>query len=148
MKKKNMLIPAVILMATLLSAGCTAGSTQGVTETAVQAESAVEENTEENAETKAVQSEEKSTLVLAYPKDLGDMNPHTMSSPMYAQDWVYDGLTALVNGKIVPELAENWEISEDGKTYTFHLRKDAKWSDGSPVTAKDFEYSQRRTGWM
>ena len=73
MKKKNMLIPAVILMATLLSAGCTAGSTQGVTETAVQAESAVEENTDENAETKALQSEEKSTLVLAYPKDLGDM---------------------------------------------------------------------------
>ena len=30
------------------------------------------------------------------------------------------------------------------KTYTFHLRKDAKWSDGSPVTAKDFEYSWRR----
>ena len=45
MKKKNMLIPAVILMATLLSAGCTAGSTQGVTETAVQAERAVEETT-------------------------------------------------------------------------------------------------------
>ncbi|WP_431833995.1 hypothetical protein [Coprococcus comes] len=28
------------------------------------------------------------------------------------------------------------------------MRKNAKWSDGSPVTAKDFEYSQRRTGWM
>ena len=54
MRKRNMLIPAVILMATLLSAGCTAGSTQGVTETAVQAESAVEENTDENAETKAI----------------------------------------------------------------------------------------------
>lgn len=136
MRKRNMLIPAVILMATLLSAGCTAGSTQGVTETAVQAESAVEENTDENAETKALQSEEKSTLVLAYPKDLGDMNPHTMSSPMYAQDWVYDGLTALVNGKIVPELAENWEISEDGKTYTFHLRKNVKFSDGSDLNAE------------
>ena len=36
------------------------------------------------------------------------------------------------------------DVKEDGKTYTFHLRKDAKWSDGSPVTAKDFEYSQRR----
>ena len=40
------------------------------------------------------------------------------------------------------------DVKEDGKTYTFHLRKDAKWSDGRPVTAKDFEYSQRRTGWM
>ena len=37
---------------------------------------------------------------------------------------------------------------EEGKTYTFHLRKDAKWSDGSLVTAKDFEYSRRRIGWM
>lgn len=64
------------------------------------------------------------------------MNPHTMSSPMYAQDWVYDGLTALVNGKIVPELAENWEISEDGKTYTFHLRKNVKFSDGSDLNAE------------
>ena len=36
------------------------------------------------------------------------------------------------------------DVKEDGKTYTFHLRKDAKWSDGSPVTAKDFEYSWRR----
>ena len=40
------------------------------------------------------------------------------------------------------------DVKEDGKTYTFHLRKDAKWSDGSPVTAKDFEYSWRRTYWM
>ena len=43
-----------------------------------------------------------------------------------------------------PGIAEKWDVSEDGKTYTFHLRKDAKWSDGSPVTAKDFEYSWRR----
>ena len=40
------------------------------------------------------------------------------------------------------------DVKEEGKTYTFHLRKDAKWSDGSPVTAKGFEYSWRRTGWM
>ena len=40
------------------------------------------------------------------------------------------------------------DVKEDGKTYTFHLRKDAKWSDESPVTAKDFEYSWRRTYWM
>ena len=49
---------------------------------------------------------------------------------------VYDGLTALVNGTIVPELAEKWDISEDGKTYTFHLRKGVKFSDGSDLTAE------------
>jgi peptide/nickel transport system substrate-binding protein len=36
-----------------------------------------------------------------------------------------------------PELAERWDVSEDGKTYTFHLRKDLKWHDGQPFTSKD-----------
>lgn len=40
-----------------------------------------------------------------------------------------------------PDMAEKWEISADKKTYTFHLRKDAKWSNGEPVTAKDFIYA-------
>lgn len=40
--------------------------------------------------------------------------------------------------------AESYEVSEDGLTYTFHLRDDAKWSDGQPVTAGDFEYSWKR----
>lgn len=40
----------------------------------------------------------------------------------------------------VAAAAEKWDVSEDGKTYTFHLRKNAKWSDGSPVTAGDFVY--------
>lgn len=43
-----------------------------------------------------------------------------------------------------PAMAESYDVSDDGKTYTFHMRKDAKWSDGSPVTSHDFEYSWRR----
>lgn len=43
-----------------------------------------------------------------------------------------------------PGVAESFDISEDGKTYTFHLRDDAKWSDGNPVTAEDFVYSWKR----
>ena len=39
-----------------------------------------------------------------------------------------------------PATAEKWDVSEDGKTYTFHLRQNAKWSDGSPVIAGDFVY--------
>ncbi|MBY0262050.1 MAG: hypothetical protein K2Q20_06880, partial [Phycisphaerales bacterium] len=45
---------------------------------------------------------------------------------------------------ISPGVAERWEISPDGKTYTFHLRDNAKWSNGSPVTAGHFVYSWRR----
>ena len=47
--------------------------------------------------------------------------------------------------KPVPSLAESWDISQDGKTVTFHLRKDGKWTNGDPVTAHDFEYSWKRT---
>ena len=45
----------------------------------------------------------------------------------------------------VPGVAERWEVSPDGKTYSFHLRADAKWSDGSPLTAEDFVRSWQRT---
>lgn len=45
------------------------------------------------------------------------------------------------NDKPQPDIAQSWDISTDKKTYTFHLRKDAKWSNGEPVTAKDFVFS-------
>lgn len=59
---------------------------------------------------------------------------------------VLDGLTRYdKDGKIKPGsgLAKSWDISNDGLTYTFHLR-DAKWSDGNPITAEDFEYAWKR----
>ncbi len=58
---------------------------------------------------------------------------------------LYDGLTRL-NPEGVPEpaIAKDWTVSDDGKTYTFKLRDDAKWSNGDPVTANDFEYSWKR----
>src|SRR5215208_6439392 len=45
----------------------------------------------------------------------------------------------------VPNAAESFDTSEDGKTVTFHLRDDIKWTNGDPVTAQDFEYSWKRT---
>jgi oligopeptide transport system substrate-binding protein len=44
-----------------------------------------------------------------------------------------------------PSMAESWDVSDDGKTVTFHLRSDGKWTNGDPVTAEDFEYSWKRT---
>src|SRR5688572_1284548 len=44
-----------------------------------------------------------------------------------------------------PAVAERYEVSPDGLTYTFHLRKDAQWSSGEPVIADDFFWSWRRT---
>lgn len=62
---------------------------------------------------------------------------------MYA---LYDGLVRLgpKEQEPLPAVAERWDISEDGRTYTFHLRRDAKWSNGDDVTARDFMYSLRR----
>ena len=54
----------------------------------------------------------------------------------------FEGLMRLdENEKAVPGVAEKMDISDDQLVYTFTLRKDAKWTDGEPVTAKDFEYS-------
>jgi oligopeptide transport system substrate-binding protein len=54
-----------------------------------------------------------------------------------------EGLVRVYDGKVLPGMAEKWEISQDGLTYTFHIR-DAQWSDGKKVTAQDFEYSYLR----
>ncbi len=57
---------------------------------------------------------------------------------------VFEGLTARdAEGNPQPGMAESWEVSEDGLTYTFTLR-DANWSNGDPVTANDFEYAWKR----
>lgn len=58
---------------------------------------------------------------------------------------LYEGLVITGDhAQIVPGVARSWQISDDHLTYTFHLRKDARWSNGKPVTAADFVYSLRR----
>lgn len=58
---------------------------------------------------------------------------------------IFSGLVTLDrNLKVVPDIAEKWDVSADGKTYTFTLRKEVKFHDGRPVTAQDFKYSIER----
>lgn len=60
-------------------------------------------------------------------------------------DDLFEGLVTLgLNGHTTPGVALKWETSPDGKTWTFHLRPDARWSNGQPVTADDFVYAWRR----
>jgi oligopeptide transport system substrate-binding protein len=57
----------------------------------------------------------------------------------------FEGLTVYgPKGDVLPGVAEKWEISDDGKTYIFHLRTNAKWSNGDPITAQDYVYSWTR----
>lgn len=55
-----------------------------------------------------------------------------------------ESLVRNTGGEIEPGVAESWEVSEDGLTYTFHLNPDAKWSDGEQIKAQDFVYSWQR----
>jgi len=59
---------------------------------------------------------------------------------------LYEGLVSEApDGRIVPGVAMRWNISRDGKTYTFYLRRDARWSNGDPLLAGDFVWSFRRS---
>jgi oligopeptide transport system substrate-binding protein len=59
---------------------------------------------------------------------------------------LFGGLVSLdKNLQIIPDVAESWEISPDGKVYTFKLRRNAQFHDGKPVTAQDFKFSLDRT---
>ena len=56
-----------------------------------------------------------------------------------------DGLMQMdADGAAIPACAESCEVSEDGKTYTFHIRQDANWANGDPVTAQDFVFGWQR----
>src|SRR5450830_1189951 len=82
--------------------------------------------------------------------NLGE-EPTTIDPPVsvamaetYVEFQVFDGLTRLDNKNAPqPAIAKSWTISKDGKTYLFTLR-DASWTDGTPVTADDFEYAWKR----
>ena len=75
------------------------------------------------------------------------LDPHLSTGvpEAHLQRDLFEGLVAeAADGKIIPGTAERWDISADGQTYTFHLRANAKWSNGDPVTADDVVYSFRR----
>ncbi len=78
------------------------------------------------------------------PATLDQHRTSTVAEANLLRD-LYEGLvTNDPAGAVIPAVAESWEISEGGDVYTFHLRPDAKWSNGDPVTSDDFLFSFRR----
>ncbi|MDH3418532.1 MAG: peptide ABC transporter substrate-binding protein [Gammaproteobacteria bacterium] len=78
----------------------------------------------------------------------GSIDPHRaegVPSSNIQRD-LFEGLVnEAPNGDLIPGAAESWEISDDGLTYTFNLRRDARWSNGDSVLADDWVYSLRRS---
>ena len=99
-------------------------------------------------ETEAEEGIRTQTLLVGNAAEPADLDPHvinafTDSQIAYA---LFEGLTQMdaKTSEVIPAGAERWDVSQDGLVYTFHLRKDARWSNGDPVTAGDFAYSFHR----
>lgn len=100
------------------------------------------------------QSEDENTLIQASSHDIGDINGHLYGAQV-AQGMVYETLVENTFNGPEPGLAESWNISDDGKVYTFYLRKNVKFQDGEPFNAqavKDnidaVQQNKERHAWM
>jgi peptide/nickel transport system substrate-binding protein len=90
----------------------------------------------------------KDVFNFATNQDIPHLDPHGTSANtsfrvtymLYDRLVTYDGTTT----DVIPQLAEKWEISDDGLTYTFHMNTEAKFHDGTPVTAEAVKYSYTR----
>lgn len=87
-------------------------------------------------------------LVILNGNEPESLDPHIVTgvSEMRITKAIFEGLTKLDarTGLPIPALAERWEMSDDGRTYTFFLRTNAAWSTGEPITAHDVVWSWRR----
>lgn len=126
--------PLALALAAAMLAGCGGGgSSSGATST-------------DGAASGGSASGDASTVTVAIDADLNTMDYEiaTDGNSFIMQSLVMSGLTELAaDGSPLPELAETWDVSDDGLVYTFHLA-DAKWSNGDPVTASDFVYAWQR----
>jgi len=78
------------------------------------------------------------------PETLDSHKTSTVSEAHLLRDLSEGLVIHHINGEVVPGVAESWTMAPDGKSYTFKLRANAKWSNGDPVTAGDFVFSFRR----
>lgn len=96
---------------------------------------------------RGVQPIDEHTIRYVIEQEPSTLDPakSTTSPEATVQLQLFDGLVRL-NDESEPEaaLAKNWDISDDGREYTFHLRPNLKWSNGEPLTAYDFEYAWKR----
>ena len=120
----------------LCLAGLMAASLTGCGGAGNAAETTAAAGTENSAAaSEAGASEGKEELVFVNYRDIRDLNPHLYAGEMYAQEMLYETLVNITADGYEGCLAESWDISEDGKTYTFHIRDGVKFSDGEVCDA-------------
>ena len=133
MKKKLARSLIFLLSIVFVLSGCFGGGTNN--------ESTPEESTDPGEKTEETGPK---ILRLNNSSEPGSLHPGTAQGThdSWILEHAFEGLTKKTpEGEIIPGMAKEWETSEDGLTWTFHLRDDIKWSNGDPVTAADFEYA-------
>lgn len=127
MKKRVLSLCLAGLMAASLT-GCGGAGNAAETTAAAGAENSA-------AASETGSSEAKEELVFVNYRDIRDLNPHLYAGEMYAQEMLYETLVNITADGYEGCLAESWDISDDGKTYTFHIRDGVKFSDGEVCDA-------------
>ena len=143
MKKKISLMLAAALTAGLALTGCGGSKTSDTTDNTAGAEN------ESTAEVKGVDVDTTGYLVAALNADIQTADVQKTSKDYEVPFNIFDRLVDVEvgtdgNSKIVPSLAESWEISDDGLEYTFHLRQGVKFHNGNDFTAEDVAYTFHR----
>lgn len=133
MRTKSKFIGLLFLIFSILLTACSSDTTNKPSKT---------ENSNETP--KEVEVKEGGTATIAFNSEPGNLNPviWATTSDTNVTHMVFDSLVIPDKElKMVGSLAENWDVSEDGKTYTFHLKQGVKWHDGEPFTAKDVAFT-------
>ena len=150
MKKKFLSVMLASVMA-MSMIGCGSSAVSGVTEEAPAAtESTDAAQPAADAATDAAEpagegSGEDLNVMLETPVESLDPQQATDGTSFEVIADYTDGLMQMdADGQAVNAIAESYDVSEDGLTYTFHLRADANWSNGEPVTANDFVFAWQR----
>lgn len=151
MRKSKQAVAVLAASAMTLSmAGCgssaydsSSADTSASTEASTEASTGA--STEAAAESTGTVSTEDLKVMMETPVESLDPQQATDGTSFEVIADYTDGLTQMdADGQAVPAIAESWETSEDGLTWTFHLREDAVWSNGTPVTAADFVFAWQR----
>ena len=146
MKKKLSLLMAVLMASSVILSACGGSSSSGAASSSADpAASGSAPVSATGGKTPAASGEQKIIFALHNEPDSIDpgITDNTFAIPILFN--TFEGLVSYdTENNIVPADAESWEISDDGLTYTFHLREGLKWSDGTPLTANDYVYSIKR----
>lgn len=133
MKMKSTIMILLLLVSSFL-AGCYGGESKKTT-------------SEEKSNTDSGEKSTEQILNLVEGGELPTLDTLGLFDALSSRTMnnIFEGLYRLDDSHApVQGMAESHEISEDGKVYTFHIRADAKWSNGTPVTAKDFEFAWKK----